>query len=379
MCGLVGIAGDTLGKCKDMFTELLVIDSLRGMHSTGAAVVRRWQDKIDLVKRPGPSHLLINDQEYKSALNPPAKVLLGHNRYATRGAHTKDNAHPFEFEHVVGAHNGTLDSWSSKKLHLNEKFDTDSEAIFAHINEYGIEDAVKYFAGAWALTWYDRRNNSVNFLRNSQRPLFYCYNKDHTAMMWASEIEMLDFVLKRNNVKEQDHAFYKVSQDVLTTWILPEKATDQLPEPIMVDLPAPAYVAPKKTTTYGYGGAFGQWQDEDLEDWVDMYPEYDFRKQLTEDKKKEDATFRVGTMVQNSASTGNGTGSNVLPFKPDPPKVAQGCHRINTKKFRPPYKDDKGRAVPKKSFYQIVQNGCVFCGDNSADWGSLCKDHARRT
>ena len=62
MCGLVGIAGDTIGVWKDIFAELLLVDSVRGTHSTGAGFVHRHNSEFRLAKEPGnPFNLFLSN------------------------------------------------------------------------------------------------------------------------------------------------------------------------------------------------------------------------------------------------------------------------------------------------------------------------------
>lgn len=366
MCGLVGIAGNIFGKPKDMFTELLIIDSLRGMHSTGMAVVARHDSAFKVVKRPGPSQFLIADPEYKSALQYSAKCVIGHNRYATLGAHTTENAHPFEFSHTVGAHNGTLDKWSTKQLHNSNLFDTDSEAIFSNINEYGIEETVKHLSGAWALVWFDKTDNSLNFLRNEKRPLFYCYSEDRGAIMWASEVEMLEFTLARNNCKYEGLQFFTVDKDTHIKWIVPQNATDKFDPPFKTPMAAPkhqiwSYGGHNHHQTAAYGSC-GYWEAE-MENWEAW-------DNKLETEKPQDKTHDVViTVIPPKAD-----GQNVLPFtlgkasQAKPPST--GKSRVDTKRFRPPYKIQE-RAIKKADFHAIVSNGCVGCSDNGSQWGEF--------
>lgn len=215
MCGLVGVAGDLAARDNDVFKELLWADTLRGGHSTGAAFIEGHGRKCTLVKQPGSPLQIMGRKEFTDANNSwRTNVIIGHNRFATVGGHTEENAHPFAFSNIVGAHNGTLDPRARKILPDNEKFGTDSEALYHSLNELDPVEVMAEMSGAWALTWYDRRNHTINFLRNNQRPLHYCFNKAGDVMYWASESGMLRWILSRERRNVETGPIYELNPDV---------------------------------------------------------------------------------------------------------------------------------------------------------------------
>lgn len=199
MCGIVGMAGNLTYPKEKAFRTLLILDSLRGEDSTGIAVVHKTHTEPDVVKSVGNPFELFDTKAYDNAMRGANRVLIGHNRFATTGSVNKKNAHPFTIGSITGVHNGTLSNKTS--LHDGYKFDVDSQALYNHINEKGLHDAIKTAGGAWALVWWDSKASTLNFLRNKERTLYMCYEEGGDTVYWASEDWMLHVALTRNNIK----------------------------------------------------------------------------------------------------------------------------------------------------------------------------------
>lgn len=198
MCGLVGMAGSIGRNEKDAFRYLLVVDTLRGPHSTGMACVDT-QGNWDLVKKQGTPYDLFDSKQFTTAFSKTSYVLIGHNRYATQGKVNSQNAHPFEFRDVVGAHNGTLRG--QHRLPDHTRFEVDSENIFYTIQEEGVDSTLQKLDGSYALTYWDKRTEELTIIRNDERELFYCLSKDNKTIFWASESWMLYACLHRASIK----------------------------------------------------------------------------------------------------------------------------------------------------------------------------------
>lgn len=214
MCGLVGMAGNLYQSHNKMFRDMLLMDVVRGWDSTGILAVSCKDRELAMEKMVGcPPDLweFFNSKilDYKGIPDGFNRLLMGHNRAATYGKITDDNAHPFEFDHIIGAHNGSLTDW--KDLEGYSKFDVDSKAVFLTIAEKGIEHCWKNFLGAAALTWWDDDYDTINLIRNEQRPLYLAYSKQGDAIFWASEPWMILSAARRNKIdlKVMDEDLYE--------------------------------------------------------------------------------------------------------------------------------------------------------------------------
>lgn len=201
MCGVCGVYSPTLDATDiSVFKKLLLINQLRGQDSTGVAIVHADR-KLTVLKGVGHSGHFLKSKEAKEFISVDAKpmVLMGHCRAATIGFVNRKNAHPFSFKNVVGAMNGTFyGTFPSSEL-----YETDSEAIFFNINKAieegrdpieGINDSMVY-TPKFALTYVNKKDNTINFIRNSERPLHFAYIKNRQTLVWSSTSEHLEFVL----------------------------------------------------------------------------------------------------------------------------------------------------------------------------------------
>lgn len=177
--------------------RLFVLDYFRGPDSTGLAALRK-NGEVKITKIASHPFDFFETKGCTTVLSAyNSTVLLGHNRAATRGKVNSFNAHPYEYGHIVGAHNGTLDhtSWKDLEDKLGHETDVDSMAIFECIATFGIEETVPLLRGAWALVWMDLNDGTLNFLRNKERTFWYCYTKDFKKLIWGSEHEIISGAL----------------------------------------------------------------------------------------------------------------------------------------------------------------------------------------
>jgi len=159
MCGIVGYAGT--GSAKEAVLSGLKSLEYRGYDSAGIALVRAGEL---LVKKEAGKLAALEAET--GAADFDANLGIGHTRWATHGAPTRENAHPHvSFDgRIAIVHNGIIENYAELKAELSEthgiKFvsETDSEVIAHLIAVYfegdlaaAVRAAAKRMKGAYAV------------------------------------------------------------------------------------------------------------------------------------------------------------------------------------------------------------------------------------
>lgn len=193
MCGIVGIFTTRPRKeLNRLFKRMLAYDSVRGTDSTGVFTVDVGGSKPDLNKTTQPGYVFIVDKPAQAILNNPrAGLLLGHNRASTRGKTTPANAHPFWIQGEEGdvalVHNGTLHNYSD--LPAARDFEVDSEAVANSMCVQGLAKTVASITGSYSLVWYDLRANTLNFYRETARPM-HLFRLGKDTLVFSSQVDI---------------------------------------------------------------------------------------------------------------------------------------------------------------------------------------------
>lgn len=199
ICGIVGLrTAEKYGFYaleRDIIKGMLVVNSLRGAHSTGLAGVDSRdnidRDKVSIVKAVQSPYYLFDwprTDEFFSRMLSDFDTIIGHGRYATRGAINADNAHPFEENHITLVHNGGITNfYQLRDSNLDKTVEVDSHLVARLIERDGWEKTLPRLRGAYALVWYDSRDGSMHMARNKERPMVVGKMKKKETILFASE------------------------------------------------------------------------------------------------------------------------------------------------------------------------------------------------
>lgn len=202
MCGIWGALtkGSSFSSTEvdKILPQLLMAGNLRGIDGAGMFSIHK--DLTTKVSRKSGNsfHLYFDKQfeEHKKSIWANGIGYFGHNRAATKGEIKDKNTHPFETDHLVLIHNGTVTAGLSD---YKNHHDVDSAGLAHAIEDMGMLEVSKKVSMAYALIWFDKRDQTLHFCRNYERPLHIL--ETSTAFFFVSEPLMMQWILERNNEK----------------------------------------------------------------------------------------------------------------------------------------------------------------------------------
>lgn len=317
---------------------------MRGIDSTGMAAIPFPDSKVGpvILKSTVNSIEFLDRNSVRRAIATGQAALMGHTRWRTVGEINRENAQPFEYDQIIGTHNGTL-SWGAKNLLEGKEFTfpTDSAALYYHIDKFGLESALEKMddRDAMALVWWERDNHQLHLYRNNERTLWYAVNKKHDTFYWASESGMLYLALNRNKVDFKKVNRLEPFEHLVVD--LPAKDGIAFSKPIIKTIKMKKWEAPKVTYT-SYSA------------------------------KDSTRVFRTGQReipFVPSVTTSAGPSTNALIKFEDIKAKHEQRWKADTLQPRawgaggPFYKTPRGQVLGKEAFEEKVNEGCAINGE----------------
>lgn len=265
MCGICGVMGNKLGFGElARFKDLFAMSQIRGDEGAGLIGIPHKNvigpGDVRVRKTTWSSGHLVTTKDFDEVIKGDLDILIGHARQPTKGGTKIDMVHPHQSGEVTLVHNGTMTTVGDKVVQGGE---SDSRMIADYLAKEGIQKLVDSSWGAMCLVWVDRRDQTINFFRNAERPLILCEERNSIMgttpvqnLYWASEMGMLHLCLARYTsfVKER-HKFFHLP--VNEHWKYPLKVDRFEPEVVEVKR--------KPYSVVSYHG-------DDWEVWNDQYP-----------------------------------------------------------------------------------------------------------
>ena len=202
MCGIIGYIGEK--KAQPILIAGLKNLEYRGYDSVGIAAIDNG--RLCIARSKGK----IRQLEKKLSKRPlPGTIGLGHNRWATHGLPSEENAHPHVDckKNLVIIHNGIIENYLPLRERLKKEghrfgSDTDTEVMVHLIEKYlnlGLENALrkalKMITGSYAIGLISRKDPGVLLAARQGSPLIVGLGKGENFI--ASDIPAILHLTKK--------------------------------------------------------------------------------------------------------------------------------------------------------------------------------------
>lgn len=241
ICGIFGVVASkgTLSLDQQKFLRASTITGqLRGVDGTGWFSVTP-SGVTQTYKRALCGNDFLNSSQGLAAQREVLRAcaVVGHNRHTTIGENIDSACHPYDYDNVVGVHNGTVPSYGLRSMGTaKSQVDVDSAQIYAYLNDTDkpIEDVLsKITMGAYALTWLDKKAHAIRIARNKERPMWAANGVG--GFYFASEPGMLFWLMSRFGLSNKDSTLYEL--DSHTLYNIPLDDPDKVSRQVYKEIP----------------------------------------------------------------------------------------------------------------------------------------------
>lgn len=213
MCGIIGILSQN--QAAPLLTNALKKLEYRGYDSAGIAISN--DGSITSKKEVGKLINLTDLLVYEPLIG---KTGIGHTRWATHGAPSKNNAHPISVGKVSVVHNGIIENYIDLKTELSElghqfNSETDTETIAALCSYYldtghTVREAsvktISRLKGAFALCLLFQGEDDLLIAARKGSPLVIGHGRNE-MFVGSDAIALSDLTNKITYLNEGDYAF----------------------------------------------------------------------------------------------------------------------------------------------------------------------------